>query len=362
VICDFLSQYPTVCVLTRAWRFHTAKHICHDPLDPGSLELWLDSLTLEDLYNPATWRRLNVVCWVAPGQEVLLPVRARFDPDSPSSNIALSHLRSSQPLPYFLADLVVAKILTGCTPRIDRAVRFVPEGEHPGLKPLRIPGAGKIDPYHDNFFRRLVELREKTKHARHLKSEQARKSARQSLKILSNATSYGINAESNPQDHTVPVLVDAWGLDAFTARTHHPEKPGEYAYPVLAGVITAGARLLLAMLEAEIRRRGGVWANADTDAMAIVATKLGGLIPCPGGHHRTPDGEEAILELSHTQVLEIVQRFTRLNPYNPRIITDRSSRSRTSTTTSTASCAPSGATPSPPSGTAPTSRSTGSGC
>ena len=33
----------------------------------------------------------------------------------------------------------------------------------------------------------------------------------------------------------------------------------------------------------------GEYAFADTDSLFIVATTHGGHIPCPGGHHHTPD-------------------------------------------------------------------------
>jgi hypothetical protein len=40
----------------------------------------------------------------------------------------------------------------------------------------------------------------------------------------------------------------------------------------------------------------------DTDSMAIVARKRGGLVPCPGGPHPLPDGREAIQALTWAQV------------------------------------------------------------
>lgn len=73
---------------------------------------------------------------------------------------------------------------------------------------------------------------------------------------------------------------------------------------------------MLAILERLITDAGGVWALADTDAMAIVATQHGELIPCPGGPHRTADSKDAVLALSHAQVDHIVRHFEALNPYD----------------------------------------------
>jgi hypothetical protein len=53
----------------------------------------------------------------------------------------------------------------------------------------------------------------------------------------------------------------------------------------------------------------------DTDSMAIVATKRGGLIECPGGPYRK-GGKPAIKALSWAQVNAIADRFGALSPYD----------------------------------------------
>ncbi|HUY40479.1 MAG TPA: hypothetical protein VMV82_02815 [Candidatus Dormibacteraeota bacterium] len=50
--------------------------------------------------------------------------------------------------------------------------------------------------------------------------------------------------------------------------------------------------------------------------MAIIASKRGGLVACPGGPYHARNGCEAIKLLSWDQVREIVDRFARLNPYD----------------------------------------------
>jgi hypothetical protein len=60
----------------------------------------------------------------------------------------------------------------------------------------------------------------------------------------------------------------------------------------------------------------------DTDSMAIVASERGGLIPCPGGPHRSNDGTEAIRALSWSQVRKIVALFGNLNPYDRAAVPD----------------------------------------
>jgi hypothetical protein len=320
VLVDFLSNYATVCSLIGAWEYFTRERVDVVEVDPGEIEAWLDQVTLEQLYNPAAWQNLKVLCWVAPGDQNVLPVRGRYDATGRSDSIAVTPVTLSEPVPWMLADLAASKILTGKTPRLTRCLRIQAAGDHqPGLQRLHVPGAGMIDPRLHDYFQRLVELRVAAKTDPHL-DEQTRRWVRQSLKTTVNATAYGINAEMNPRHHTKPIPVQVDGLEHFTTKTAAPEIPGEYCFPPLAAMITAGARLLLAMLEAEVTRRGGTWAFADTDSMAIVATLTGGLTPCEGGPERNTRRRACVRALTHAQVGQIVNRFRELNPYDGKII------------------------------------------
>ena len=139
------------------------------------------------------------------------------------------------------------------------------------------------------------------------------------LKITANAGAYGIWAEYNrhelPAGDTSQVTVHGRHDGPFTDRISAPEEPGKFCYPPLAAIITAGARLLLALLERCVTDEGGTWAMADTDSMGIVATARGGLIACPGGPYRK-SGKPAVRALSHAQVEQIRKRFASLNPYD----------------------------------------------
>ena len=143
---------------------------------------------------------------------------------------------------------------------------------------------------------------------------------RQSLKTTVNATAYGINAEMEPRHHTRPVPVTVDGLERFTTKTAVPRVPGEYCFPPIAAMITAGALVGLDRRSRVHPHRGGTWAFADTDSMAIVATKTGGPIPCLGGTCRDADGRACIQALGYGQVMEIIDGFTRLNPYDRRAV------------------------------------------
>jgi hypothetical protein len=73
---------------------------------------------------------------------------------------------------------------------------------------------------------------------------------------------------------------------------------------------------MLALLEQCVTSMGGTFAMEDTDSMAIVANKNGGMISCVGGELQTGTGGAAIRALSWEQVESIVRRFESLNPYD----------------------------------------------
>lgn len=142
------------------------------------------------------------------------------------------------------------------------------------------------------------------------------------LKTLANATSYGIFAEMI-QKQGEPARVRVVGFDeTFETTVPHPEDSGVFCYPPLGACVPASARLMLATLEKLISEQGGQYAVCDTDAMAIVATRNGGLVPCHGGNQKTVDGENAIYALSWEQVDQIRAQFQQLNPYDPNTVPD----------------------------------------
>lgn len=120
----------------------------------------------------------------------------------------------------------------------------------------------------------------------------------EAFKVLANSTSYGIFAQMDRQETAEEVPVTCYGIDpsAFTCVVRNPESPGTYCFPPVASLITSGARLMLTLLERCITDLGGTYAMEDTDSMAIVATKRGGLIECRGGQYRKA-GRQAIRAL-----------------------------------------------------------------
>jgi DNA polymerase family B len=186
--CDFLSMYPTVCTLMGLWRFVIAKSMTRRDATIEATE-FLNRVTLADLQKPESWPLLTALIQIVPN--VILPVRARYSGEV-QATIGLNHLSSNGPLWFTLADCVASKILTGKPPK--------PGERQDGLNTVSILGndAYRVHPATDDFYRRLIDLRGRVKEQLETAdpSEEADlDSQQQALKILANATSYGIFVE-----------------------------------------------------------------------------------------------------------------------------------------------------------------------
>jgi hypothetical protein len=187
----------------------------------------------------------------------------------------------------------------------------------PDLKPVKLRGAVEVDPKTQDFFKVVIEERQRLS-ARLDLSETEKDRLDLALKVLANAASYGIYAEMIRQESDKQIRTTCYGIDedSFVCKAVHPEVPGEYCFPPLASLITGAARLMLALLEHSVTELGGTYVMEDTDSMAIVATESGGIVPCPGGPLRTKDDREAVKALTWAEVDGIGRLFETLNPYD----------------------------------------------
>jgi hypothetical protein len=320
-LLDFTSMYPTLFALMGLWDYCTAERLDTEEATEQVRDL-LATITVEGCFDPALWPQLVGIALVVPDGDIL-PVRAQYDERKPSWNIGVNYLTSTTPLWYTLPDLVAATLLAGKPPKIITAIRLTVHGQLPGLASWTMPGGRVLDPRLEGPWSAMIEHRHRIRHDHSLSVDERRRIDR-FLKIIANAGAYGIYAEYNRQDlptkRRPDVTVYSYPDQPFTARVTGPEDPGTYSCPPLAAVITAAARLMLAMLEHCVTDLGGAWAFADTDSMAIVANEHGGLVSCPGGPHRDKDGRECVRALSRREVEGIRGRFAALNPYQPAAI------------------------------------------
>ena len=288
--CDFASMYPTVCTLMGLWWFVIAQGVTEEDATVET-QTFLDDVQLSDLQNPESWKRLTTLVQVLPEADIF-PVRARYatrikeqtkSADMPT--IGVNYLSSERPLWFTLADCVASKLIVGKAPTIVRAIRFAPKPPQAGLRSLKIAGHAEyaVDPYKDDFYKRVIELRRRVK-AEHKKAERRDKNSQEvknldmnqlALKILANATSYGIfielNVEDADDDDSLVSISTSQGKRVVPASKR--ELPGRYYHPLLATLITGAARLMLALPERLAFENGLNWAFCDTDSMAFANTE-----------------------------------------------------------------------------------------
>jgi hypothetical protein len=302
--CDFLSMYPTVCTLMGLWNFVRARGVLFRE-DTERVRALIETPReelAEQLRQKPIWSELTALVQVAPNRD-LFPVRAKY-PDTKTANIGLNELSSDDPIWFTLADVLAAKVLTGRTPTILQAVRFDPKGKQAGLKPVVVAGE-TIDPTTQDFYRQLIIHRNKLK-AEAKSATGATKAAlesdQQAIKILANATSYGIFVELNVEDYKTAKAMIANGAEGqpFKFRSKRFEKPGQYFHPLLGTMITGAARLMLGLAERRVQDEGLDWAFCDTDSIAIANV---GDLP---------------LEKFKAKALGVHEWFEDLNPYGER--------------------------------------------
>jgi hypothetical protein len=314
-VVDFTSQYPAVFTLLHLWRFVSAKSLTVRTLSNADVERLLQEIAdrPERLYNRELWPKLASFVQIVPNGEMLpvrIPKTVQTDTDAPDertvltpaeardealadTTVTLAPLSADVPMWYALPDLVASVLLTGKVPRIEQAFTVEVEGERK-LSMFRM-GDVVIRPGLD-FFAEVIANRKRL--------EREENAQALGLKMLANSGAYGIFAEFNPvlleqQRHEQRLNLHS-EITLERALSGKWEKPGNFACPFVGSLVTAGGRLLLALLQREIEDRNGAFCWLAVDAMAVV------LEPGASG---VPGIDRADLD-------RIRDRFQRLSPYN----------------------------------------------
>ena len=144
------------------------------------------------------------------------------------------------------------------------------------------------------------------------------------LKIIANSL-YGIFAELNKYEYgknNAKKLAVFSGEKEFTQSTCVVEREGRWHFPPAAALITAGGRLMLAILQAMVEEKKGAYLLTDTDSLFFVSSQRGGMVPCPGGPHKTTTGISAVKAITWKEVECICARLNGLNPYDREVVED----------------------------------------
>jgi hypothetical protein len=297
---DFTSEYPTCCALLGLFDVLTAASITFED-DTKNIRRLIKKISLDRCFDPALWKQFKFFALVQPDNDIL-PVRTVYD--GVTQNIGNNYLTSDTPLWFAGCDVIASTIRTGKPPRILRAFRMVPHGKQAGMKTVNLRGSMvEINPYRDDLFRKVIEQR---------KLNRADKKLYYWLKILANSI-YGFFVELIPelQNKNVPLEVFS-GEKKFSDSSDVIEKAGLWFLPPLASMITSAGRLLLAMTEECVNRRKGTYLFCDTDSLAIVSSKSGGVLDIPGSKGRRI--------LSWAEAQKIADKFASLNPYDPKAV------------------------------------------
>ncbi|HYK94349.1 MAG TPA: hypothetical protein VE011_00560 [Candidatus Dormibacteraeota bacterium] len=316
---DYTSMYPTVFALLGLWDLVTAERL--EAIDATDVaRAFLARADRASLHSPESWPELaGVFARIRPAGD-LVPVRAQYGlvadgVGSPAWTIGLNELEADDDLWYPLADLVAGKILGGPVSEILEAFRVVPVGRLASLEPVRLRGSVRVDPARDDLFRRSIEERVRIRADQRLVAPE-RERVGQFLKTFATGGAYGIFAEFRQLDPKAGgTRVEADGLWHLRAHVETAEEPGAFCFPPLAATITGGARLLLALAQADVEARGGTYVAYDTDSLIVVASETGGFIACPEGIERLPDGRAAVRALSYAEVEQLRGELNALNPY-----------------------------------------------
>lgn len=310
---DFHAQFPAVSQLLNCREILCAERLQFPDFTSDGRAM-IERVGRDDCYDPAFWTQLRWFALIEPYDDVSA-MRAKFSQNETSDpTLAWNFLTSKQPFWISGPDAVAAKLVTGKSPRILRALKVVPLGMQSGLVPANLCSELTVDPLRDDLAGKLVELRS---------SQKARDpELAGGVKVAANSAAFGILCQMNVKELDAPcaLRVFSGGTTYLTPPEEVWEQPADFYCPVLAALVTGGSHLLCAMLERAVRDMGGQIAAMDTDSAMIVSTENGGLVPCAGGPHRREQydarsGNAAIRALSFAEVDSIRDHFESLNPW-----------------------------------------------
>ena len=147
---DFHAQFPAVSKLLDCREILCAESLEFRDFTAEAREM-VERVTLEDCCRPEFWKQMRWLTLVQPCEDVV-PMRAKFArKDDAEPTLAWDFLTSAQPVWITGLDAIAAKLMTGKPLKILEAIKVVPHGEQPGLKPVRLYDQLEVDPRRDDL-------------------------------------------------------------------------------------------------------------------------------------------------------------------------------------------------------------------
>jgi hypothetical protein len=314
VMLDFRKMYQMQFVLQGLQSFIAAERLEFVEATE-EVRAFVENATLDTLFRPEAWTRLGALCWVEPAGEIL-PGKFALNSDHPERFTMAVTPRHAGPTVFFLADVLLAKLMSGRAPKILKAERIAPKGRR-RLSAIRLFDGAEFDPERESFFKRNVEESERIDRSEGL-DPKVRKALYNGMKAAGNSGAFGIFSETHEDvaagREEATLLSDG---PRYRAILDPPEQSGAFACPPIAGLVTAGGRLMLAMVHRLVMDKGGTVAMGDTDSAAIVATEHGVddvFHDILGARQRWDLG--GCRPLAWADCAEIAARFEPLNPFD----------------------------------------------
>jgi hypothetical protein len=291
VAADMNSCYPLVAHHLGWWRMVTAERVHRRGVTAPLVRLCEKAKSDPTVVlDPRVWSRFAATRVEVEADWQRLPV-AFVDRRRPDGRMEVEPtLSRGRSLFYAWPDVVAAAILDGHVPRIVRAIRYEPVGHQKIRANLPVLPGLVLDAADDP----VIAL---VGHRHHVKAEGDRLLDGE-LRLVANALVSGLPSRFD----------EVWVKPGGKWQPGRPgggwvrgERPGPRSCFPQAATVTAGARLLLAVLERMVSDLGGMIAYRDTDSSLIPASPDGGKLTLADG--------STVRELSWSEVDEILARF-----------------------------------------------------
>jgi len=237
---DARSAYPAVAILLDWWRYVTAHHVQRRDVTDAFREFLCSPDLAGKMRDKATWRRWGLTRVVLGLDNEPVPVELpRGDGTSRMYVVGAQAERYHCPWP----DAVLATVRAGHEVEVLEAVQLLPIGHQDGLCSVEIPGC-VLDPQTDPAVALVLRRRQA--------KEEKDKRLVDAIRAIVNSLVYGNFARFDP--------------------THDgDERPGPLCFPPLASTVASGCRCLLALVDHELGRIGGIAPYKDTDGLIVAA-------------------------------------------------------------------------------------------